>query len=199
MATFDHAPTVLFKPHALATLEAIELATCFLLLFILSRPLQFPLRFFECLHSPRGLVLLFSSRLKVALGILMDGRVKFKQNLGSFRLKFLIGKQGCHRPISRRYTDDPRDGFDGPFDGIPSVSINRFLRLIQQSFNVIPVFLNEMPKTLLFLDFFRKSCQRLFLLRLPSLQAFNFGGLPSSRTRLFEPFLLSALQSMCIV
>ena len=64
-----------------------------------------------------------------------------------------------------------------------------------QTLNMAPMFLNQMAKPLLFLDFFRKACQCLFLLRLTALQTLHFSRLSPPRSGLLKSLLFSSLRS----
>ena len=190
---------MLFKPHTFAALETVEFPAGLLFGFVFSCSLEFTLGLLKGLHRSRGLVLLFASRLKIALRILVDGGVKVQQYVRALCFPIFIGKNDRDGPLCGSSADNPRDAFDGFSNGAPTVSLNGLFGLFKQAFNMAPMVLNQMAKPLLFLDFFRKACQRLFLLRLAAFQTFHFSRLSSPRPGLLKSLFFSALQSMGIV
>ncbi len=199
MPALNHPPTVLFKPHALASLEPVELPAGLLLGFVFASPLELPFGFRQRLNGTGRLVLLFASRLKIALGVLMNRGVEFQHDLRAVRFVVLIGQNDRDGSVGWSSTDDPRDALDGFAHGGPSVSLDGLLGLVDEALNVAPVFLNQVPETLLLLDFLRKACQGLFLLGLPSLKFLHFRGLAASGTCLLKALLFASLKSVSVV
>ena len=154
MATAHHPPAVLFEPHALAALEAIQFPACLLFRFVFSCTLQFALGLLERLDRTRGLVFLFPGRFEIALGVLMDAGVQLQHHLRTAGFVVVVGENHGDGSFGGNGADDPWNLLDGLLDLVPSVPFNRFVGLVEQPLNVGPVLLNQMTKALLLLDFF---------------------------------------------
>ena len=113
MATFDHSPPMLFKPHAFASLEAIEFPTRFLFLLVFSGMLEFPLRVLQGLNGPCRLVFLLACGFEITLCVLVDAGIQFEENLRPVRFAVLVRKDGGQGSFSGGNAYDPWYGFDG--------------------------------------------------------------------------------------
>ena len=83
----------------------------------------------------------------------MNGGVQLQHDLRAFGFAVLIGQQDRNGAVCRSGTDNPRDGFDGFPDSTPSISLNGLFGLVQKAFHMGPMFLNQVAKALLFLNF----------------------------------------------